>query len=66
MPSKVFKWLAIFMPFSYIHNLVEAIDNNWAMVLQQFGGSNAFAYYVGSIFESAGKNRRINTLVIYE
>jgi len=33
------------------------------MVLQQFGGANAFAYYASSIFESAGKNHAINSLV---
>nr|GMD05873.1 sugar transporter ERD6-like 5 [Ipomoea batatas] len=32
------------------------------MVLQQFGGVNAIAYYASSIFESAGFSGRIGTI----
>lgn len=36
------------------------------MVLQQFGGSNAIAYYASAIFESAGKFRILLADSFYE
>ncbi|KAL3750195.1 hypothetical protein ACJRO7_011216 [Eucalyptus globulus] len=42
----------------YAHPLIIAVG---LMVLQQFAGSNAFAYYAGSIFESAGFSSSFGT-----
>ncbi|XP_030460636.1 sugar transporter ERD6-like 5 isoform X1 [Syzygium oleosum] len=42
----------------YAHPLMIAVG---LMMLQQFGGINAFAYYTGSIFESAGFSSSFGT-----
>ncbi|XP_030545505.1 sugar transporter ERD6-like 5 isoform X2 [Rhodamnia argentea] len=42
----------------YAHPLIIAVG---LMVLQQFGGTNAFAYYAGSMFESAGFSSSFGT-----
>ncbi|XP_048136936.1 LOW QUALITY PROTEIN: sugar transporter ERD6-like 5 [Rhodamnia argentea] len=42
----------------YVHPLMIAVG---LMTLQQFGGANAFAYYTGSIFESAGFSSSFGT-----
>ncbi|KAF8038976.1 hypothetical protein BT93_B1503 [Corymbia citriodora subsp. variegata] len=42
----------------YAYPLIIAVG---LMVLQQFGGSNAFAYYAGSMFESAGFSSSFGT-----
>ncbi|XP_031131198.1 sugar transporter ERD6-like 5 isoform X1 [Ipomoea triloba] len=43
----------------YAHSLIVGVG---LMVLQQFGGVNAIAYYASSIFESAGFSGRIGTI----
>ncbi|CDP17977.1 unnamed protein product [Coffea canephora] len=45
----------------YAHGLIVGVG---LMVLQQFGGVNAIAYYASAIFESAGVSSRTGTLAM--
>ncbi|KAK4739184.1 hypothetical protein R3W88_002881 [Solanum pinnatisectum] len=45
----------------YAHSLIVGVG---LMVLQQFGGVNAIAYYASSIFESAGFSGRIGSIAM--
>lgn len=45
----------------YAHSLIVGVG---VMVLQQFGGTNAIAFYASSIFESAGFSAKVGTIAM--